>query len=61
MAPETTAQTPNAVSVAAASAPKAVAPIPTAASVLMVALTRSRVAFDWWCALASEATTSISG
>ena len=35
--------------------------MPTAASVLIVALTRSGVAFGWRCALASEATTSISG
>ena len=49
MAPEITAQTPNAVSVAPASAPKAVAPTPTAASVLIVALTRSGVAI--WLAV----------
>jgi len=61
MAPETTAQTPNAVIVAPASAPKAVAPTPTAASVLIAALTRSGVASGRRYALASEATTSING
>jgi hypothetical protein len=61
MAPETAAHAPKAASAAPASEPKAVVPRDTAASALIAALTRNDVPCCWEGAVATEATTSISG